>query len=130
MTNPVVLPGGKVYEPPVGSSIDLNLFNQPDNSTQILLYIPNQLRSRLAEREIQRYEKRSVQMIDTLRERVGGDPVVKTFIYNALYYGDEADVDMAGTTRRGMVLFQYDPNSNKRRKRAWRLLYEDGSIRG
>lgn len=37
---------------------------------------------------------------------------------------DDDDAALIGTTLRGMTPFQYDPNSDGHRKKAWRLLME------
>ncbi|KAL4862848.1 hypothetical protein BDV12DRAFT_202667 [Aspergillus spectabilis] len=122
--NPITVQGGKEYIQPVGTAINPALFNAPDDGTQIILYVPNPLRSTGQQAQTQRYPARNQVLINELRNHIGGDPEVYLYPYSALDYRRPTDKAKKLTTRRGMVLFQYDTDSDRQGTRAWRLLYE------
>ncbi|KAJ0426709.1 hypothetical protein BJY00DRAFT_270854 [Aspergillus carlsbadensis] len=115
---------GKPYRIPNGVPINRNLFNGENDGTRIIIMTPNPLGSRGAARNIERYHDRHEIMVQELREHVGGDPQVDTYIYSALNYAIPAEHALENTQRRGMCVFQYDVDSDGQGTKAWRLLYE------
>jgi hypothetical protein len=133
---PVTAPvtNGKPYVPPFGDAIDPSLFNQEGDGTRIIVMTPNFLGSRpgTARYGQQRYSARNQIMINDIIDHIGGEnqPRVDVFIYSALNYRNAQQYAMRHNTRRGMCVFQYDPDSDGNGQRAWRLFYEDQMYSG
>lgn len=115
---------GKPYRIPNGVPINPNLFNRENDGTRIIIMTPNPLGSRGPARNNERYHDRHEIMVQELREHVGRDPQVDTYIYSALNYAIPAEYALENTQRRGMCVFQYDVDSDGQGTKAWRLLYE------
>lgn len=72
-----------------------------------------------------RNPNRVEEMFAKVKEIIGREPRQALVVYNALNYANAAEEAMANLSHRGMCLFQYDPNSNGKGKKAWRLFNED-----
>lgn len=72
------------------------------------------------------YRTKVPKLISAIRNAVGvtGLPIA-TYNYIALDYKNPADEALINNCQRGFALFQYDPDSNGRGRRGWRLFYED-----
>jgi hypothetical protein len=131
VANPVQPRGSRSYEAPVGPALNSNLFKAVNDGTEIFIYTPNPRPSRAniqagTRPRNEKYERRNAILIEELKNHIGGDPKVTKMVYSRLHHGLDDEVTMASTTRRGMVLFQYDPDFDGEGQghRAWRLIYE------
>jgi hypothetical protein len=112
------------YIEPTGPGLDPTLFNLATDGTQVLIMTPKLLGS--DDSEAEQYAARNEIMVDTIIDVIGGNnlPEVRTYVYDPLNHNDPNQVALGQTTRRGVCLFQYDPDSDGQGTRAWRLFYE------
>ncbi|KAF2962857.1 hypothetical protein GQX73_g10709 [Xylaria multiplex] len=102
VTNPVSN-GYRGYVAPTGPGINANLYNRrPTDRTTVYIFTPC---------------KPGV-MVVGIDSTVLVRPYVPVNVSNPI---EEAEL---GTNNRGAVLFQYDPNSDGKGKKAWRLFQE------
>ena len=114
----------KPYIPPSGPKIDPSLFDQDSDETQLLIMTP------VADGQVAgslkiKYPTRISAIETAIRRILNRRPRNIRYNYQRLNYDAPADSSLINESRRGMCLFQYDPNSDGKKKRAWRLFYED-----
>jgi len=120
-----VLTGRGAKEAAAGPPIDPNLFNQPDDGTQVFIMTPREEANSEEEAERKRGQLLYPRDIQRLRNEIQqiiapNGPEIRKVVYD--YYA--ANVYPPDQPERGQALFLYDPNANGERHRGWRLLYE------
>lgn len=131
VTNP--LPNGyKDYIAPTGPGINADLFNnKATDQTTVFIFTP--VKAGTAKADINNANSLKY------KERYGADGEVRNTIaaifgdsrprvtivpYMPLNTDDPVQAAQFGTDARGNVLFQYDPDSDGKGKKAWRLFIE------
>jgi hypothetical protein len=120
-------PGYKPYITPTadGGAIKPDLFNGADDETMLFISTPiAEGASISARRPKLKYEKRVGEMEKAFKSVIGKTPQIFRVPYQRLNYNDPADEAIVNKANRGMHLFQYDPSSDGKGKRSWRLFNE------
>ena len=120
------LPNGYTdYIAPRGPGINANLFNnRPTDQTQLLIFTPIDTDTGGLEYEA-RYGPTG-EVKDTIAAIPGNSRTKAIMVpYTRLDTRNAAQATHLGTDARGFALFKYDPNSDGRGKKAWRLFMED-----
>ena len=131
MTNP--LPNNHAdYVAPTGPGIDVSMFNnKATDQTQVWIFTPSTREKRTEIKDLQFLRYRNYYGPDGDVYKTIADifasrkPRVVQVPYIPLDTNNPAQSALLGTNSRGVVLFQYDPNSDGNGKRAWRLFMED-----
>ncbi len=135
MANP--LPNGYAdYVAPTGPGIDVNLFNQDTDQTEVFIFTPvkketdkGNMNNPDSLKYKERYGTPDSEVRNTIADMFGDKrPRMTTVPYMPLNTRNQAEAARLGTDARGVVLFQYDPNSDGKGKKAWRLFIEDRII--
>lgn len=122
VTNP--LPNGyKDYQKPKGPGIDASLFNDGrSDSTTLYIYTP------LWDPYHLKYEERygsTCEVVQTITDILGGErPHVVVTPYMPLDTDDPVQEAQLGENGRGAALFQYDPSSDGKGRKQWRIFME------
>ncbi|USP74609.1 uncharacterized protein yc1106_01883 [Curvularia clavata] len=117
----------KVYIPPSTPGIDPNVFKS-ERGSQVSLYImAPTIREATSNDFPLRYPNHVASIKNAIKEQLGGKKP-STYEYKYVTLDPDnvpADEKKMYETTRGTALFQYDPDSDGRGKRAWRLWLED-----
>jgi hypothetical protein len=120
----------KAYITPDGPSPDPNLFNGPNDETKLFISTPiKDLKDpvsqapHLTDRDI-KYPLRVSAIQTEFRRLLGKTPETFRVWYIRLNYNIPEEKALENKSNRGMHLFQYDPNSDNKGTRAWRLFNE------
>lgn len=126
VTNPS-LNGWHDYIAPNGPGIDVNLFNNKrTDETTIYVFTPCILGIAKASENCMKYPNR-YEKNSEVHKAIGSIFRVRNPTYMLFPYVlpiSEAEANKLGEDSRGAVLFQYDPNSDGKGKKAWRLFME------
>jgi hypothetical protein len=131
VTNP--LPNGyKDYIAPTGPGINVNLFNQATDQTAVFIFTPvwpKTAKAAMNNANSLKYKDRygaNGEVKNTIAGIFGnGRPRITMVPYLPLDTSDPVQGAQLGSDARGVALFQYDPNSDGKGKKAWRLFMED-----
>ncbi|KAK3896435.1 hypothetical protein C8A05DRAFT_20589 [Staphylotrichum tortipilum] len=131
VTNP--LPNGypRPYRPPQGPGIDKTLFNDKSTfETNIYVFTPTTIKEDIQKPENLKYPARygtNGEVHTTICDILGPDifPRFTVVPYLPLNMSDPVEEAQLGTDERGSVLFQYDPDSDGKGQRRWRVLLEN-----
>lgn len=132
VTNP--LPNNyRDYIAPTGPGIDATLFNSRDtDQTSVYIFtpvMPGTNKAAMKNPDSLKYKDRYGPGGEVRNTIAGilGDSRAKVIVvpYLPLDTRDPVQAAQLGTDARGVALFQYDPNSNGKGKKAWRLFMED-----
>lgn len=109
------------YIQPVGGGITADLYSDSRDYTQVYIFTPVKDGEISGSKNLL-YNNRVTQLIvPTLMDILSIRPKIIATSYARV--PDEYDY-LLDTSERGKVLFQYDPNSDNKGKRAWRLWME------
>lgn len=114
----------KPYIPPTGPGIDASLFNEDTDETKLFIMTPVADGQAAGSTKI-KYATRIPAIETAVRRHIGRRPENIRYNYQRLDYNDPDDQGIINRSHRGMALFQYDPNSDGRGQRAWRLFLEN-----
>lgn len=118
-----------LYVPPIGDSIDPNLFNKgKEDETQVFIMTPIKFDTDQADQDLL-YDTHVKEIQKAINDHLDFEPKVTVYGYKRLNYNDPADHRLIHRTRRGFALFQYDPNSDKKGGKAWRVFLEGNFYR-
>lgn len=129
--------GYRPYIPPTAPSIDRTLFNMEGDQTKIYILTPTLLGTNEEEKNQatklkynSRYAARNSDFQVALSDYLGAYKAPRIVVrgYIPLNTNDNTENEMLGTTLRGMSLFQYDPNSDGKGTKAWRILFEKANF--
>jgi hypothetical protein len=127
------LPNGyKDYIAPTGPGINANLFNnRATDQTSIYIFTPvkpETVRADMNNPNSLKYKDRygaDGEVKNTIADIFGDRrPRITVVPYMPLNTANPVEAAQFGTDARGVVLFQYDPNSDGNGKKAWRLFIE------
>ncbi|KAM4063695.1 hypothetical protein HRG_006819 [Hirsutella rhossiliensis] len=118
----------KPYVRPDGPGIDPDLFNRDDDETTLYIMTPSSLGK--SKDKGARNPTRVKEMSNKVKEILGREPRKAEIIYEAFNWIIPAEAAQVNLSHRGMCLFQYDPNSNGKGQKAWRLFNEDNWATG
>jgi hypothetical protein len=119
-----------VHIQPTGPSVDPDVFKS-ERGQRVALHIMAPTSRDAASNDLPlRYPKHVASITDAFKTQLGGKkPAIYTYKYVTLDPDNvPADEKKMYETTRGTALFQYDPDSDGRGKRAWRLWFEDRFI--
>ncbi|KAH9219378.1 hypothetical protein DL95DRAFT_404918 [Leptodontidium sp. 2 PMI_412] len=108
---------------PKGPAIDASLFNdRRSDATKLYIYTPLQYKATYLKYEA-RYGLEG-EVVQTITDILGELPDIVVGPYRALNFKIQAEKDELGTNARGAALFQYDPDSDGKGRKQWRLIIE------
>lgn len=112
------------YIPPSGPGIDASFFNIDEDETMLFIMIPVKEGQPLNFKIIE-YLTRVISIETTIRRHIQRRFKIIRVQYVPLEYDNPEDLAIVNESRRGMCLFQYDPNSDGNGRKAWRIFMED-----
>jgi hypothetical protein len=116
----------KVHIQPTGPGIDPDVFKS-ERGQRVALHIMAPTSRDATSNDLPlRYPKHVASITDAIEAQLGGkETAISTYKHVTLDPDNvPADDKKMYETTRGTALFQYDPDSDGRRKRAWRLWFE------
>lgn len=128
--------GYKDYIAPDGRGIDASLLNdKTSDQTGVYIFTPVTADTTKADmnnlnnlKYVARYRARG-EVRDTIADILGDSRPRLTIVpYMLLNTNLDSDAEQMGTNARGTVLFQYDPDSDGKGTKAWRLFMENRFI--
>ncbi|KFZ02498.1 hypothetical protein V500_00164 [Pseudogymnoascus sp. VKM F-4518 (FW-2643)] len=121
--------GWNDYVAPTGPGIDVNLFNNGrTDQTSVYVFTPCKYGERKPSKACIKFPNRYGEYGEVHKTIAGifdvRNPRWALVPYVPLNTEDPEESELLGTNNRGAVLFQYDPNSDGKGKKAWRLFLE------
>ncbi len=126
--DPVPIPADskKPYIAPTGPSPTASLYDNIDeDETKLFIFTPIGDNQRLRASARLKYPQRVDEIEKAFVARIGVSPAVYRVGYKRLDYTKPDEAALENQSNRGMTLFQYDPDSDGKGRRAWRLFLEN-----
>ncbi|KAF2734822.1 hypothetical protein EJ04DRAFT_512249 [Polyplosphaeria fusca] len=115
----------KPYITPTGPAPNPDWFNGDNDETQLFISTPIADGQKLENPNAKlKYPTRVTAMESEFRRRIGKKPKAVRIPYMRLDYSKPAEKALENRSNRGMHLFQYDPDSDGKGKRSWRIFME------
>jgi hypothetical protein len=115
----------RAYIPPIGPGIDASLFNADSDETYLYIMTPIARNIKDEKSKLLEYPIRARAIATAVKRHIGKTPETVESPYLRLNYNLPEEEALENRSRRGMALFQYDPNSDGNGKRAYRLFLEE-----
>jgi hypothetical protein len=119
----------KPYIAPSGPHVDPNVFTGEREQRTSLHIMTPAVRDAASNESPARYANHVASIVDAIRVQMGGKRAHYRKSYNYVTLdpdgGRGGDARLMFDSTRGTALFQYDPDSDGRSKKAWRLWFED-----